>query len=175
MATQVDSVRFTSQFQWSVSDTTPPGGASGAHTSSGTQSATTAGVFTAGTAAGSLDKIYLFRGTLAASASVDVDLSGSLTDPLGNAVTFAEVRGVYFQQVATSGYASDSCTVGATVANAAAAWNLVVPRGGAVQAFSPTTNGLFGVTAGTADLFRITNNDAGDAADYFLAIVGTSV
>lgn len=170
MATTINSLRFTAGFSFDVKDVTAWGDL--AMQSSDAPSSESS--FAQGTGAGQVDKLYVYRGTLAASASDTLDLSGSLTDPVENACVFVKVKGVYVRQVATDGYTSTGITVAATVTNSAAAWNIPLKRGGVFLLFDPSATGLFTVTAGTGDLFKITNADGANGADYFVAICGTS-
>lgn len=172
MATNVDSIRFTSSFNWTISDEDTFGDL----TTTGTSSpSSTDAAFTHGTGANQVDLVHLYQGTLAASASLTLDLSGSMTDAMGNAFVLAKLKGLYVRQVASSGNTSTGIVVAATVANGAVQWNVPVTRGGVFSVFSPTADALATVTAGTADQFVITNSDATNSAEFFLAILGTSV
>lgn len=129
-----------------------------------------------GTGALQADKIYSDHNQLAASATLDVDLAGSLTDILGQALTFVKVKAILL--AAASGNTND------VVLGAAATNTFTGPFGGATHTVRARPGGFIGlvcsdatgwaVTAGTGDLLRVANSGAGTTVDYDLVIIGTS-
>lgn len=129
-----------------------------------------------GTGAGQVDKMYQDTNTLAASDTLDIDLSGALTDVFGVAFNFARVKGVFL-----SALAGNTNTV---VIGAAAATQWVGPFGAATHTIAVRPGGWFGiacddatgwaVAAGTADLLRITNGGSGTPVTYSIVLLGAS-
>lgn len=130
----------------------------------------------AGTAAGQADKIWHDERTLAASASEDLDLAGTLVDAFGVAMTLARVRGLII-------YASSANTNQVIIGNAgsngwvgpfgAATHTLSVHPGGLLALFAPGTNG-YAVTAGTGDLLHVANSAGGTPVTYDVVVIGAS-
>lgn len=129
-----------------------------------------------GTGLNAADRIYVDSNTLAASATVDIDLAGSLTDALGAALTFARVKAIFLR-----------AAVGNTnnvVLGGAAATQFVGPFGAATHTIAVKPGGLFAVVApdaagwsvgaGASDLLRIANSAAGTGVSYDVMIIGAS-
>jgi len=128
-----------------------------------------------GTGASQVDKIYSDTNTLGASATLDLDLAGALTDILGVALTFVKVKGIF---VSTAPGNTNNVVMGAAAANqfvgpfGAATHTIAVPPG---QLFAITNSGAgWVVTAATGDLLRFANSGAGTSVTYDVAILGTS-
>lgn len=131
-----------------------------------------------GTAAGQADKIYFDNNTLSASATLDVDLAGALTDALGNAATFARVKAIV---VAAAAGNTNNVIVGGAASN-----GFVTPFGGATHTVTVRPGGFlvlacgigdatgYVVTAATGDLLRISNSGAGTSVTYDLVVIGAS-
>lgn len=129
-----------------------------------------------GTGASAADRLWMDSNTLAASASVDVDLAGSLSDALGSALTFARVKAMFLR--AASGNANN------VVIGGAASNQFVGPFGAATHTFAVKPGGFLGwiapdatgwpVTAGTGDLLKIANSGAGTSVTYDVVIIGAS-
>ncbi|GAA3877825.1 hypothetical protein GCM10022243_48170 [Saccharothrix violaceirubra] len=132
--------------------------------------------WTSGTAAGQADLVWGDTNTLAASATTDVDLAGSLTGPLGGTITFARVKAILL--TADAGNANN-VVLGAAASNAfvgpfgASTHTVAVQPGGSVLLVAPGAT-AWPVTASTADLLRVANSGAGTAVTYSLLIVGAS-
>jgi hypothetical protein len=127
-----------------------------------------------GSGAGQADKHWHDQRTISASSNDDLDLAGGLTDALGQACTFAEIRGMIVRNRSTSGAVSIGGTTAAS--NAWVAWvtgtapAVVVPAGGTVILWVPTGT-AWAVTAGTADILRI-GNPGGAAVTYDIYLIG---
>ena len=129
-----------------------------------------------GTGANAADRLYMDSNTLAASANVDVDLAGSLTDALGAALSFARVKALFLR--AASGN-TNNVVIGGAASN-----QFVGPFGAATHTFAVKPGGFMGwiapdatgwaVTAGTGDLLRIANSGAGTSVTYDVVIIGAS-
>jgi hypothetical protein len=110
------------------------------------------------------DALFTVTGTISGGA-VSYDLDGSLTDPLGNPVTFAKVMSVY-----VINNDANAMTIGGAnnIPMIAAGGVMNLDNGGYNQFVSE--NGIT-VTGGTADLITITGTN-GDTFD--LVVLGSS-
>lgn len=129
-----------------------------------------------GTGLNAADKLYADTNTLAASANVDVDLAGGLTDALGAALTFARVKALFLQASLSN---ANNVVIGGAASNqfvgpfGAAAHTFAVKPGGFMGWVAPDATG-WPVTAGTGDLLRIANSGAGTSVTYNVVIIGAS-
>jgi hypothetical protein len=125
-----------------------------------------------GTAANQANEMYDAYRTLSASATEDVDLSGSLTNAFGESIVFTAVKGIYIENTS----AVDVLSVGGSGSNALAslfgATNDIIKirPGGMFLICAPDATG-YAVTASTADLLHIANG-AGGSTTYRIIIVG---
>jgi hypothetical protein len=132
--------------------------------------------FENGTGANQADRLWADSNTLADSASADVDLAGSLTDALGQAVSFARVKAILVRASAAN---TNSVVVGGAAANAfagpfgGAAHTIAVNPGGVLVLLAPDATG-WPVTADTADILRFANGGAGSSVTYDALIIGAS-
>ncbi|MFF5984420.1 hypothetical protein ACFY78_36815 [Streptomyces olindensis] len=130
-----------------------------------------------GTGAGKADKVFSDRRTLAASATEDLDLAGSLVDAFGATITFARIKGII---VAAADANANNVVVGNATSNAWAtllgATGTVVLRPGAFLAVGTGVADATGyaVTAGTGDLLKVANSGAGTSVTYDVHIIGAS-
>lgn len=130
-----------------------------------------------GTGAGKADTLYSDRRTLAASATEDLDLAGSLTDALGAAATFVRVKGL---MISASKDNTNSVVFGAAGSNP---WATLLNSTGTVT-LRPGASAFFmagaadatgwGVTASTGDLLKIANSGSGSSVTYDIVVVGAS-
>ena len=128
---------------------------------------------TSGTGDYQADLMYAATRTLTTGASDNLDLSGSLTDPLGNVIAAVEIVAVLIR-------AASANTTILTVGNGAnpfvgwfgaAANTEAVQPGGVAQHVNPKAG--WAVVAATGDILRITNA-AGASATYDIVILGRS-
>lgn len=131
-----------------------------------------------GTGAGQADKAWWDTRTLAASATEDLDLAGTLLDPvLKTAMTFARVKGLF---VAAAAGNANNVVVGAAAANPWAtllnATGTVTLRPGAFLFAGAGAADAIGwaVTAGTGDLLKVANSGAGSPVTYDIVVIGCS-
>lgn len=130
-----------------------------------------------GTGAGQADRIWADTRTLAASANEELDLAGSLEDPLGGAFVLARVKGLI---IAADAGNTNNVVVGAAASNAWAtllgATHTVTLRPGAVFAVLAGEEDATGyaVTAGTGDLLKVANSGSGTGVTYDIAVIGAS-
>lgn len=128
-----------------------------------------------GTASGQADQAWADTGQLAASATVDLDLAGSLSGPLGGTLTFVKVKSIHL-------YADEGNTNNVVVGGAAAT-QFVGPFGAATHTIAVPPGGMFSITypttgwtvaAGSTDFLRLANSGAGSVVNYKILIIGTS-
>ena len=129
-----------------------------------------------GTAAGKADRLFSDRRTLAASATEDLDLSGSLLDALGGAATFARVKGLFISAASTN---TNNVIVGAGTNPWITALNstgtVTLRPGASIGLFSGDTDATaYAVTAGTGDVLKIANSGSGTSVTYEVVIIGSS-
>lgn len=123
---------------------------------------------------GALQADRIFHDQRTTSGNDDLDLAGSLVDPLGATLTFVKVRGILV-------YAAAANTTNVVIGNAAAN-QFVGPFGAAAHTFAVKPNSLFlatavdsagwAVTAGTGDILRIAASSG--TVTYDIVILGTS-
>lgn len=138
---------------------------------------------TDGTSAGKADRLYVATGTLAASASLNLDLAGSVADVFGSTITFARIKVIYVELTADTtathvyvgGHASAGLTNWITSAGTFGTDQpkVTVRNGGVLFLCAPDAT-AYAVTATTADILKITNADGANVATYRLALVGAS-
>ena len=129
-----------------------------------------------GVAANQADTVYSETRTLAASAFNDLDLAGTLVNPLGAAAVFVKVKAIAIKARATN---TNNVVLGAAAANGfigpfgAATHTIAIPPGGEVVLVAPAAG--WTVTPSTGDLLRTTNSGAGTSVVYDIVVIGTSV
>jgi len=127
-----------------------------------------------GTGANQADRIFSDTRTLSASATEDLDLSGSLTNAYGT-VTFARIKAVLVIADAAN---TNNVNVTRPASNgvplflAAGDGVAVRPSGFFLWACSDATG--VAVTAGTGDLLTFTNSAGSTSVSYSVVIVGAS-
>lgn len=127
-----------------------------------------------GVGANQADLMWSDQRTLAASATEDLDLAGSLTGMLGGNLTMATLKAVIVK--AASGNTNDvvvsmPATNGVPLFGAASD-SIAVKPGGVFMWAAPGTGVT--VTAGTGDLITFTNSGAGTGVTYDVVFIGTS-
>lgn len=127
-----------------------------------------------GTGANQAQKIFHDQRTLAASGTENLDLAGTLTDALGQTITFSKIKAVVF--FAASGN-TNSVQVTRPASNGAALFmaagdGIALLPGAAFAWFSPNATGV-SVTAGTGDLITVTNSAGSTGVTYDVIIIGT--
>lgn len=127
-----------------------------------------------GTGADQADQLWTDQRTIAASGTDDLDLAGSLVNALGATVTFARIRAIYVEALATN---TNNVVIGAAASN-----QFVGPFGASTHTISVKPGGVtlmanrdatgWAVTASTGDLLRIANSGGTTGVTYNIAIVG---
>lgn len=130
-----------------------------------------------GTSANSADLMFHDQRTLGASATEDLDLAGSLTNPLtGAAMTFVELRAF---MVFASASNTNNVQVTRPASNGVPSWFLAAGDGvalppGGVFLWACPADGKVTVTASTGDLITVTNSAGSTSVTYDVVILGTS-
>jgi hypothetical protein len=126
-----------------------------------------------GTGNNQASKMFSDTRTLAASATEDLDLAGSLVDPIGATLTFTAIKAIYIK-------AADANTNDVIVGGAASNGfqgpfgnvndTIAVRPGGILELVAPKTG--WTVTAGTGDLLKIANGGGSTSVTYDIVIIG---
>lgn len=129
-----------------------------------------------GTAANQADIVWGDERALAASASEDIDLSGTLIDAFGNTVAAVDV--VAFLVVADNANTNDvvvspGSSAGAPILGGTSPTVPVKP-GGVFLLACGVAGGQFSVTPTTADIITIKNGGASTSVKYTIAVIGRS-
>ncbi|MET8150250.1 hypothetical protein ACIBSW_13165 [Actinoplanes sp. NPDC049668] len=128
-----------------------------------------------GTGANAADILFHDQRTLAASATENLDLAGSLAGPFGASMVFAEVRAVMVKAAAAN---TNNVNVIREGTNGVPLFlalgdGIPVPPGG-VFAWACGADAKVAVTASTGDLLTFTNSSGSTSVTYDVFIVGTS-
>jgi hypothetical protein len=129
-----------------------------------------------GTGADQADQVWGDERSLNATTGEDLDLAGSLTNALGTTVTFARIKGIIIHvTTTTAGY---TLQVGGASSNQFINWvanssDIVNVRGGGVFMLWAPDATAYVVTAGTGDLLKIYNPNAG-AITYKIMLIGAT-
>lgn len=129
--------------------------------------------FANGVGANQANVLWVDTRTLAASATEDLDLTGTLSDVFGASLVNARIKAIRISAAAGN---TNSVIVGAasatqwvTLLNAAG--TITLPPGGYFEAAVPTAAG-WAVTAGTGDLLKIANSAGSTSVTYTIEIIG---
>lgn len=133
-----------------------------------------------GTGVDKANAFYATQETIAASGTLNLDLSNSSTfDPLSTAVAFTKIKLIYIEVVADP----DAVAVGSGITvggHATAAMStffgsdtdkIKIKQGGCFQLSCNTAAG-YAVTATTADIIKIVNDDSAASVIVRIGIVG---
>lgn len=130
-----------------------------------------------GTGGGQADVVFSDRRTLAASASEDLDLAGSLIGAYGNTLTYVRVKGLY---IAASAANVNNVVIGNAASNAwatlfNATGTVTLRPGAALLAMAGQADGTaYGVTAATGDLLHVLNSAGTTGVTYDVVVIGAS-
>lgn len=131
-----------------------------------------------GTGADQADKVWSDSGTITASGTVDIDLAGGITDAYGATITLARVKLLAVYAHTTN---VNNIEVGNAAANGWTSWvdggstaRVRVKPGGLLLGIAPDAT-AWPVTAGSADVLRLTNDAGSTSVAYDIVVVGASV
>jgi hypothetical protein len=134
--------------------------------------------FSQGTGAGQADRLYQARRTIAASGTDDLDLAGTLTDVLGQTLTFVKIKAIMVSAAAGN---TNNVVLGGAASNGFTTWTgaatdkVVIRPGGTFALIAGQGDAAgYAVTATTGDLLRVANSGAGSTVTYDIVVVGTS-
>lgn len=132
--------------------------------------------FESGTGAGKVDLLHVSSRTLAASATENLDLTGtSIQDPFNTNLAFANIKAILIRAAVGN---TNNVIIGGAGANA-----FVGPFGAATETHIIRPNGRFlvyepgagwTVTPGTGDLFKILNSGGGTSVSFDVVLLGAS-
>lgn len=134
-------------------------------------------VLSNGTTAEKADLIYAVAGTIAASGTLTIDLSGSVADVFGNTISMARVKAVIVEL--TTDTAADYLVFGNSGSNPIGLWFGAVTHteqirnGGVMVHYCQDATG-WPVVNSASDKILITNHDSVNIATYQLCIIGAS-
>jgi hypothetical protein len=138
--------------------------------------------FSDGVAVNQADKVYVAERTVASGANDDIDLTGSLADPLGATITAAELAAllIYNKPLDPAADNTTNLTIGG------GSNPMVGFLGGTTPTIGPIRPGCFvllggvgnvgglgAIAAGTADILRVANS-SGAQAKYQIGVVARS-
>ena len=126
-----------------------------------------------GTGADQANAVYIDAFSIAASGTLDIDLSGTLTDAHGNVIVITAVKEIMLKADSTN---TNNIVIGAGTnpfvgGNAAGTQTFAVKPGGVYHVADYSAAG-WTVTAGTGDILRLANSGAGTAVTGKIVIVG---
>jgi len=127
-----------------------------------------------GVASKQADLVFADKRTLAGLTTEDLDLAGgSLSDPVGTALTFVKVKALLIRAAAGNvGNIRVGGDVNAALLGFVAANDQIdIPAEGVLLLVAPGDG--YTVTAGTGDILQIENTGA-SSADYDIVVIGTS-
>jgi hypothetical protein len=127
-----------------------------------------------GTGSGQANALFADQRTLSASATEQLDLYGSLTDPLGGTLNFATIKVI---KVCAASANTNNVNVGGAASNtftgpfSAASAKVGVRPGGCTMFVAPQTG--WTVTDSSGDKLEFGNSSSGTTVTYDIVIVGT--
>lgn len=128
-----------------------------------------------GTGSGQADVVFSDTVTIAASGTLELDLRGSMVNPIGGAAVFAKVKAIVVKARAGN---TNNVVVGGAVSNpfvgpfGAVEDTIAVPPGGALVLLAPAAG--WAVGAGASDILKFANSSSGTGVTFDLLIIGTS-
>lgn len=172
MATSLSISGIRAGFSWSAAKTTSFGSDT---TNSGGFNFSSS--LTSGTGEGKASIFYVDELSLAAGATINVDLAGVNIDVFGGTVAFTKVRLLYVEVLSTEASTGESISIGGHASAAFASFfgdvsdKIKVRLGGCLQ-LSCVDATAYPVTATTGDLIKITNNDSANPVIVRFGLAG---
>lgn len=130
-------------------------------------------LFENGTGAGQGNACYIDEFSIAASGTLNIDLSGSLTDRLGNPVVFTAVKAILLIADATNvnNVIFGNGTNPFVGPFNAGADTVTIEPGGFMLLMTPSAAG-WAVGAGSSDVIKLANSSSGTAVTGTIVIIG---
>lgn len=127
--------------------------------------------FTNGTGSGQADLFFQINvPALGTSATSTYDLdAGTMEDPFGTGLTFVKIKGIILAH--KTGSSASSIKLGGDFITTANIGTNNIVAGSSILITDATG---YTVTATSADVLTVTNNDGSNTADYDLFLIGTS-
>lgn len=126
-----------------------------------------------GTGADQANQVFSDTRTLSSGANEELDLSGVLTNAVGESVTFTKVKLILIRNKGTTHLSVGGAASNGFVSLFGDATDIInVRAGGVFLLTAPDATGL-AAAGGTADKFKILNS-AGASIDYDIVIVGVN-
>jgi len=130
-------------------------------------------LLTNGTGANQANAVFIDDFSIAASGSLDIDLSGALEDRLGNATVFTAIKAILLIANGTNinnlVYGNGSNPFVGPLSSGAATLTL---KPGAVMLLTDFSAAGWAVAAGTGDIVHLANSAGGSAVTGTIVIVG---
>ena len=128
--------------------------------------------FASGTGANQANALWQDDRTLAASASENLDFSGSLTDVFGNSITCTKLKALIVKAASANTNDVDVGGGSTTIAGLFGATNDIVSvrPGGVFIYTSPNANGVT-ITGGSADVLTVANSGSGTSVLYDIIVL----
>lgn len=137
--------------------------------------------FTFGAGAGNANMVWSDRRALAKATADNLDLYGSLTDAFGITINFSAVKAIVIHNRSDEADTPTDATL--TIGNGSNPFvgpfggtgthTVTLPAGGILVLACDTADG-WAVATGTGDILKVNNDDADDAAEYDIWIIGES-
>lgn len=131
-------------------------------------------LLSSGTGANQASNIYHAQRTLAASATENLDLAGTLTNAFGVTLTFTKIKAIIIHAAAAN---TNNVQVGGAASNAFVNWVadatdiINIRPGGTLILVAPDSTG-YAVTAGSGDILKVTNSAGSTGVTYDVIILG---
>lgn len=126
-----------------------------------------------GTGADQANQIWSDTRTLTSGSSETLDLNASLTNAVGESVTFTKVKGIIIKNKGTTTLSIGAAAATQFVAPFGSATDLIkIPPGGIFVLTAPDASG-FACAAGASDSLKIANS-AGASIDYDIVLIGVN-
>lgn len=129
--------------------------------------------FTDGSDADQATDVYIDEFSIAASGTLDIDLAGSLTDRLGNALVFTAVKAILLIADAANTndvvFGNDAAPFVGPFDDGTA--TIAVKPGGIFLISNPTAAG-WAVTPGSADVIQLANSAGGSTVAGTIVVIG---
>ena len=125
-------------------------------------------------AAGTADLIYAAAGTIAASATLNLDFAGSLASFFGTTITMARMKFLFLHH--TTDTTATSLTIGnhANPLALTSGTDTISLRNGGILLFGDSGGTGIAITGGATDALKIVNADGANTATYNVCAIGGS-